>query len=327
MIFARRILAAVIGGGLVIGLASCKGPQTAHVDPALNTLVPPDTTLMVGIRVENLVKLPLYQKTLANRPIPQLDEFAKRTGVNARTDIWELLLVSDGKETAVLGRGKFWTDFEPRLPQTVLPEGATRTTYKTLTLTGNDKNTLVFLSGTVAMMGDTPFIKRIIDSRDQTNGPPVVLAERLKDIPPQAAIWSVFNGSPISAPKQAFGPKGNTTIDLSKIIGLIQSGSFYLDLQPGGNGKASLLSMNDDEAKKLGDALRGMLGLARMMAGGVDPTGGKAGKTSPVGPQMQKMIESLRVTQEASRTNVYIDQPEPIVEQLLGMLPGSQGKQ
>ncbi|MEP7353338.1 MAG: hypothetical protein ABI824_08940, partial [Acidobacteriota bacterium] len=183
-----------------------------------------------------------------------------------------------------------------------------------------------------------PLLKRIVDARDVTNGPSATLVERMKEVPPQAAIWAAFIGSPIASPKQTFGQKGNTTIDIGKVVSFIQSGSFYLDLQPNGSGKLALLSANDPDAKQLGDALRGMMGLANMMAGGIDPTGGavsgKGGSTSKGGsalkggqPQLQKMLDSLRITQEASRVNLYMDQPEPIVEQLLQLLPAPQAKQ
>ena len=68
--------------------------------------MPPDTTLLVGLRVEHLVKTPLYQKYLSGE-ISIIDRFARGTGINPEKSLWNLLLVSNGRDSFVLGRGKF----------------------------------------------------------------------------------------------------------------------------------------------------------------------------------------------------------------------------
>jgi len=280
----------------VLALAGCKTTQPgARVDPALSTLVPADTTLLVGIRAEELMKLPLYQRYLADRPIAPLDEFAKRTGLSVRTDVWEVLLISNGKENVVLGRGKFANEAEPRLPV----EGkAKRFGYKGYTFIGDEETAVLFLGPTVAGFGGTPALRRVVDTRDQSNGPPAVLAKRMQEVPREAVIWSAYAGG-FEMPKDTPPNFAN----LGKVLSSVESGSFYLDLRLGLAGKATGTAPTDAGAKELNDALRGLLGFARL---GI--TKGKA--------DMQHLLDGVRVTQEGRNVNVYVDAPEEALGQL-----------
>jgi len=284
---------------LLAGVVALVGCQTnkpgARVDPALSTLVPADTTLLVGIRAEEMMKLPLYQRYLADRPIGPLDEFAKRTGLNVRTDVWEVLLISNGKETVVLGRGKFANEAEPRLKV----EGtAKRFGYKTYTFIGDEETAVLFLGPTVAGFGSTAALRRVVDTRDQTNGPPAVLAKRMAEIPREAVIWSAYAGG--FEPPKGIPPN---FANLVKVLNSIESGSFYLDLRLGLKGKATGSAPTDPAAKELHDALRGLLGFARL---GI--TKGRA--------DMQHLLDGVRVTQDGRNVNVYVDAPEEALEQL-----------
>ena len=69
------------------------GPK---IDPALATLIPADTTLLVGTRLEALARTPVYQKYFADRRFPQVEEFAAKVGIDPKKDLWELLFVSNG---------------------------------------------------------------------------------------------------------------------------------------------------------------------------------------------------------------------------------------
>ena len=89
---------------LALVLSACAAkPAPApgvKVDPALATLVPADTVLLVGARVEAL------QKYLADVRFQPLEDFAKQAGVDPRKDLLELLYVSNGRKGVLLGRGK-----------------------------------------------------------------------------------------------------------------------------------------------------------------------------------------------------------------------------
>lgn len=279
----------------VLTLAGCsKKDEGPRVDPALSTLVPADTTLLVGVRVEDLMKTQVYQKYLANRTIGPIEEFARQTGIDPRKELWEVLLISNGQEQVVLGRGKFSNEAEPRLE--FERAGAKRTNYRGFTMIGDDKTSVLLMGPTLAGVGDTAGLKRIVDTRDKTNGPPAVLAERMKEIPSAAMVWSVFSGVPIKLPSNASANAGN----LYKVLASLESGSAYLDLQSGISGKASGVTPAERNGKELYDTLRGMMGLVRVMADKGDPG-------------MQRVLDGLRITQDGRIVNLYIEEPEEAV--------------
>jgi hypothetical protein len=297
----RRLI--VLVDILCLALAGCQRTQPgARVDPALSTLVPPDTTVLVGIRAEELMKLPLYQRYLADRPIGPLDEFAKRTGLNVRTDVWEVLLIFNGKDNVVLGRGKFANEAEPRLK---LEGNAKRFGYKGYNFVGDEEAAVLFLGPSVAGFGSTAGLRRVVDTRDQANGPPAVLAKRMQEVPREAVIWAAYGGGSIDLGPRIPPNFGN----LVKILNSVEAGSFYLDLRLGLAGKATGSAATEPEAKELNDALRGLLGFAR-----IGITKGKA--------DMQHLLDGVRVTQDGRNVNVYVDAPEEAVGQLFDVWMG-----
>lgn len=280
-------------------LTGCRSTQPgARVDPALSTLVPADTTLLIGIRAEELMRLPVYQRYLAGRPIAPLDEFAARTGLPSRAAIWELLLISDGKNIVLLGRGKISNEAEPRLE--AKNPGARRFNYHGYTLVGDEESAVLLLSPTAAAVGDTAGLRRIVDARDESNGPPPVLARRMREVPPEAVIWSAYAGAPVGLPP-GLPPNFN---NLLKILNSVESGSAYLDLRLGLAAKATGTAATEAAAKELHDALRGLLGLARV---------GSQKSALPV----QQLLDGTRVTQDGANVNIYVDAREEALAALL----------
>ena len=93
---------------LVLTLACGRGPVRpagATVDPALLEMVPADTVMLTGIRVESIRKTPLFQKYGGG--IGQaLDSLAQSRELDLlRQDLKEVLLASNGKATVVVGQG------------------------------------------------------------------------------------------------------------------------------------------------------------------------------------------------------------------------------
>src|SRR5262249_23146609 len=162
----RRILALAI---LLTAACGLKPTSGVKVDPTLNTLVPSDTVMLVGTRLEKLLKTPVYQKNLGGRHFPQIDEFARRTGLDPTKDLWELLFVSNGKNGFLLGRGKFGDEMmEPRLEK----EGAQRLPYKGVNLYGNDQGAVMLLNPTTAALGRIDDLHSLIDHKGESHGPP-----------------------------------------------------------------------------------------------------------------------------------------------------------
>ena len=99
---------------LAMLLAGCSRPKptTAQVDPALSTLIPADTTMVVAANLDSLKKTALYHKYLENRVIPQLDQLGKFTGIDPRKDLW---IVPGGNHRLNAVQDQIW----PRLDHLV----------------------------------------------------------------------------------------------------------------------------------------------------------------------------------------------------------------
>lgn len=80
---------------LLVALSGCGPRGPARIDPALAALVPADTVLLAGVRLEALRATPLYRRLAPLAGAVNLDKAS------------ELLLVSNAKDTAVLAHGDF----------------------------------------------------------------------------------------------------------------------------------------------------------------------------------------------------------------------------
>jgi len=287
----------------ITGLASCvRTPPGPKIDPALASLIPPDTTLLAGARLDKLQETSIYKKNLANRPVPLIDDFPKQIGLQVkRKDLWELLLISDGKQSVVLGRGKFADEAEPRIER----PGAQRFAYKGFNLVGDEREAVLLLSPSVIGVGPTAALRSLIDNKGKSSGPPSNLADQLKEMPAEAIFWAVYGGGVTKLPFDAPGDMAN----VNKIIASIQSGSIYLDLRAGVNGLAMGNCGSDQDAKGLYDALRGLTGLARLAIPKDKPEAGR-------------LLDGLRVTQDSHKVSLHIEEPEELVDPLLNLWLG-----
>lgn len=286
---------------LILLSAGCTRPVPVgpKIDLALATLIPDDTTLLVGTRLEALERTPVYQKYLADRKFPQVEEFAKQTGLDPKKDLWELLFVSDGKNNVLLGRGKFANEMEPRLEK----QGAKRFGYKGYNLVGDEKAAVVFISTTTAAMGPTEALRSLLDHRGTSKGPPPALASLMKDIPSDAQFWAAYAGGPVDL---GFG--GNLA-NVTKLVSSIQTGSIYFDLRTGLSGVAEGECSTDQAAEEVQGALKAFIGLGRL-------------NTPANQKELLAAYDGLRVTLEDKRVKLYIDVPQNVVDQFLALWMG-----
>ncbi len=297
-----------ISGLLILPLAlaaltSCvKTAPGPKIDPALASLIPPDTILLAGARLDQLQKTNIYEKHLAGRPVPLIDDFPQQIGLQVkRKDLWELLLISDGKQSVVLGRGKFSDEAEPRIE---IP-GATRFAYRGYNLVGDERQAVLLVSPSVIGVGPTAALRRLIDNKGKGNGPPAVLADQLKQMPAEAMFWAAYGGGLKSLPFNLPGDMAN----VNRIIASIQSGSLYLDLRTGVNGLVTGTCGSDQDAKSLYDALRALAGLGRLAIPKDKPDEGR-------------ILDGLRITQDSQKVNIHIEEPEELVGALLDLWLG-----
>ncbi|HEY6344583.1 MAG TPA: hypothetical protein VIY49_24070 [Bryobacteraceae bacterium] len=277
-------------------------PPGPKIDPALYGMIPPDTVLLAGARVEAIEKTPVYKKDLAERDFPAVDRFAETMHIDPRKDLWELLFVSNGERSAVLGRGMFSDESEPRLP-------GRRFGYRGFNMVGGDDTAILLIGPTAVAIGDTAELKAMVDAHDSSPGAPPSLAAVLRGVPAESQLWAAFAGGPLRFPIPATGNLSN----LNNIVRTIQSGSFYVDLRMGLSGAGVGACRNQKEAQDLEGGLQALIGLGRFA-------------TPKNKPELQKLWEGVRVTQQSSVVRLSIDEPEDLVDAFFNLTMGSSAR-
>lgn len=304
-----RASALSLAVGVAFAVTGCSTAPTPgpRIDPALAGLIPSNTTLMAGARLEALRKTAIYDKSLAHRSIPQVDQFTTRIGINQK-DLWELLYVSNGKSGAILGHGMFSDEGEPKLQQ----RNDNRFGYKGFTLVGNEINAILLINQTVLAMGDTDELRAMVDAHEKSAGPPKAMADLIARIPAAAQVWGAYGGGQLAS----FDSKGNLA-NINKILSLIQTGTLYLEasnVTSGGiSGIAQGTSASDQAAEQLESGLRGMIGLGQI-------------STSAKQPQLAKVWDGLQPSRENREVTLRINEPGDAVDSLLDLLLGRVGK-
>jgi hypothetical protein len=294
-----RNFAPVVLGALLFFTACQKRESSAtRVDPALATLIPSDTAILVGAKLDRLRQTPTYQKHFSQMSMPRLDDFAKETGLDPRRDVWDVLFCSNGSNSGVLMlRGKFAPgELEPKLER----EGAARTRYKSYSLFGDERNSVFFMNASTALAGTTAALKGIIDSLDRPSpGIPATLRPLVDAVPNGSQFWAVFTGSAITLP---FSTRGGFGLD--QILRSVESGRFSANLTNGFDFQASGTCTNDQSAKQIHDLLKGLVGIGRL-------------STSTDQADLLKVYDSINVEQQGRVVNVSADIAQDIVDKFV----------
>lgn len=296
----RRLLP----GLLLLSFAACQRPvpTSVFIDPALSIVIPSDAYALVGVRLEKLPDTPLYKKYLGNRPIELLDNFQKQTGIDARKDLYELLTSITDHGTLTLIKGKF-ADVVGRAPN-IQFGGTQPTMYKSMMLLGTEESGIVFLNSSVAALGTQAQLRTLIDQRDRGPAPNVkTFLAKAEGIPHEAQIWSISlrSGNPFPLPI----PKSGNMANLNRVFQSLQEFAGWADLRNGVQFTLRGTCPNDQEAQRLGDTLRGFVGLLRL-------------STPSTRPELLRVYDAVNVTQQQSRVDVKGNIPEDLLEAAVG---------
>lgn len=272
-----------------------------RIDPALASLVPPGAVVLAGVRMDAVRKTGVWQKLALPRGEEALERFRRQTGLDPRQDLWELLAVSDGRDALVMARGKFTPTggLEPRIE---IPN-ARRVPYKGLMLIGSEDASVVFTNSSTAVAGPAAALRAWIDHRGGFTGIPEALAARLKAVPPASQIWAVA-----SAPPPLPVPLSGNLANIRKIFDSIRGGWLAVDLSAGLDAEARGECSSEPEARRLHDALRGLLGLGRL-------------STPDNQPDLLRAYDRVEVALEGAEVKVAARLPLELVEKLVNALP------
>ena len=137
------------------------------IDPALAMMTPETAVALAGVKMEAIRKTEVYRR---HSEALGLDQFSKNTGLDMRTDVWELLVVFEPTGWVAMARGKFSPGFGGQEPRVI--EGAPRTFYKGYTVIGNERASTVFVNSSTALAGAGAGVRSLLDRRSASRGIP-----------------------------------------------------------------------------------------------------------------------------------------------------------
>jgi hypothetical protein len=284
---------------LAFALTACNPAETGRtgIDGTLAALAPPDATMLSGIRMEAMRTTPLYQKMISRKALPQLDDFARQTGFDPRRDVRELLIASNGSDSLLAARGTFnLQGFE----------GATKTSYKDFTLYTRQNGAVGLLDSSTAVAGPVASVRAALDRYKAGDGSrPSELLARARQIPNNNQIWSVSNGFESLISRNL--PQEGNAVNISRILRSLENTTFAADLRTGVNGYMDGLCRTAQDAKNLGDAARGLVGLGRL-------------SVPENQPELLRLWDGIKVDQQQRTVKITLAIPQDLIDKLVDLL-------
>ena len=297
------LLFAVLAGAISCGRQSASG---VSVDSKFKPFLSSDAIAVAQIDLEALRTTPFYQRHQAALQADGFDAMVERIGIDPRRDVVKLLLVWNGKEPLVLAKGHF--------PASVIDAkltslGAQRRSYKNFTLFDtfgpSRRGGVAFVRDDLAVAGPVPTVQQALDiHEDGSGGIPQVLCVELGKIHKDDQVWEVSTG-----PLLANVPlPSNLESALSNISSYVSKTRGGLAVDSGVRVDAEITCISDEGAKRVNDALRGSIGLARLA-------------TNNDNMDLLRLWDSFKVARSGQAVDVNADLSPELVDKLIANAP------
>ena len=277
-------------------IAGCSSAETGgRVDPVLAALVPADTFLLSGIRMSDLRTTPLYAKMLARDLTSTLDDVAKNTNFDIRKDVNDVLIAvtPSGSGRVLLARGNF--KIQP-------PAGFRKSVYKGTAIYSQGEAAYAILDPTTAVASTQPEVRKIIDQKQRGPRAAPALLDRARSLPGAGQIWLVSNGWG-TLPADLSQQDGNVA-NLARFMQSIERATAIADLRSGLVGNITGECRTEQDAKSLGDAARGMVGLGRL-------------NVPENRPELLRFFDGIKVEQKQRTIQVNVNISADLIDRML----------
>jgi hypothetical protein len=308
----RTLCAALIL--VCLGASACKKrePANARIDAALATLLPGDTAGVACLRLDRLKGTPFYEKFVAGKRIPALEEFAARTGLDPRESVYELLLSTNGKRSYLFIRGKFGGEFgfEPEIKM----EGVQRSSYKGHYLLYSGDAGVLFMNSGAAIAGKVSDLKQLVDGFDSPNrATPEALFDLVATLPGTAQVWAA-SLSPSTMFPDTFGGRedGSTAANLMRAGRRVTRLRMWGDLSQGLELHAQATAASEPDAEALRDTFKAAIGMARL-------------STKDSQQDMLRVYDGVSASSTGAELHVDVKEPFDLIEQVIEELPFQPG--
>lgn len=285
---------------LIAFACACSRTSTKGValDASIEKLIPGDTVVLAGVRVTEVEASPVYQRLMGGRMFPELEKFAKQTGLDPRKDLKEVVFASNGRSAVMIASGNI-ADI-PKLEALLEKEGARRMQAGSYTLLGNDDAAVCFVNNSIAIAGKTASLMDVLSGKPTDDLKKRNVLAKTASLPRNKHIWVVAVGgfAPMPLPEQ-----GNLA-NLNRIFQSLDTTLLTLDLRDGVSLSAQGFCTDDAGARQLHATLRGLIGFGRL-------------STSGDNPELLRFYDSIKVEQDKSEVRLNADVPMDMVERFL----------
>lgn len=279
---------------IVLATAGCS--RTAHRDgivrPDLLASVPGDTVAVIGGKVAPLRKAGF---TTA------IERIASREGFNPISECEQFVVAFDGKAPFIAAYGQFQ---RAEIEKKLAAGGGKSEQWQGKALWANGDTALAFAGDQLIVAGLRPAVEASLSGKA---GAPVQVKQLIDGLPGDSNLWAVALGG-ISLPMI---PERSNFANLQKVISDVRSVIVSANVANGVQLKATATSADDAGAKKLHDALRGLIGFARL-------------STSQDRQDLLKLLDAIAVKQQAAEVKVDAYFTRDAVDQILSLSPLSK---
>ncbi|HEY3440566.1 MAG TPA: hypothetical protein VGK29_07440 [Paludibaculum sp.] len=293
----------LLAAAALLVLPACQRllPTQARVDAAIAPLIPGDSVVLAGLRLDRLKDTPFYQKYVIGRRIPALDDFKAKTGIDPTKDIWELVYAASPGRTLLFIRGKFGGEFGLE-PNFALP-GLQRMSHKGYYILYKGDDGVLFLNSGVAVAGKITDLQAVVDNRDKNaETPPVELLNLVKTLPADHA-WLVSRQAGVMAQKLPDEGNAGNFARLAKTLGRT---TLHAELASSIRLEAEGEYPNPELARQVQDTIRAGIGILRL-------------RTPDSEAAMLKVYDGIRVEARENHIQVKIDAPFDFIDALMKM--------
>jgi len=285
---------------LSAGCARQTQPVGITVDPAFRTLILPATKLLAGVDWDSLKTTDFYRRHQNDLNVSVLNAPAERLGINPLRDVAKVLVSWDGNNWLFLERGR-WNPGD--LQKRMIAAGAAASNYRGRTLLGSTWTVTFFK--TVAVEGSPAAVRNAVDVESAGNGEvPEELQERLRTLPSHDQIWAASRSGLAFASAIT---NSDVQSALSNITGSVSgaTGGIYVD--SGVHLSMDLECISDQGATRVHDALRGVIGFARL-------------STKDDQQDLLRAYDAIQVDKKNRMVEVHADLSGDLGDKLIGTL-------
>jgi hypothetical protein len=285
-------------------LVSCnrKSATGVEIDPTLKDYILPKAKVLAGISLDRIKQTDFYQRHAAQLQIPQLNQVSQEIGMDPRRDLSSFLMAWNGTETLNMVHGTF----QPEEIEKHLRSITQAEKYNKLTLFGDGKRDVVFLPKGVALIGPAVLLKRAVNE-DAAGGHaiPEDLQLQLDRIHSGAQAWLVSSGV---IPLEQLSMRSDAATTLSNISDYIDAIAAGITFGSGASVDANFSCISEEGSQRVHDALRGVIGLARL--------------STPDGQLDQLRIwDSIHVDRTGKEVHVSADLTPELADKLITSIP------